>query len=119
MKELFGFINTSDKIIRLLIENIGYHLKYFDVYDNKTGKYHRIDDISTSFKQIYDRMKVRGNLVQLMKRFVSLTMPMSYKIKRYNVPWNFNLIYKVINKNNIEKKITTIQSIFDYNCFRN
>ena len=118
LKGIFGFINTSDKIIRLLIENIGYHLKYLDAYD-KTGKYHRIEDIFASFKQIYDRMKLRGNFVLLMKRFVSLVVPVSYRLESSNVEWNFNSIYKEINKNNIEGRITTIQSIFDSNSFRN
>ena len=54
-------------------------------------------------KQIYDIMKLKGNFVQLFARFISLTIPLSYRVKSSDIE---------INKDNINENAVIPSSIY-------
>ena len=80
----------------------------------------RIDDddyseLFMNMKQFCNLLKSKENFFQLVKRFISLSMPLYYKIKKLKL--QFNSFNRVINKNNVNS--TSISSLFYYNDFRN
>ena len=54
-------------------------------------------------KQIYDIKNLKGNFVQLFARFISLTIPLSYRVKSS---------YIEINKDNINENAVIPSSIY-------
>ena len=111
INEIFGQISINDMNIQHLIENILYCLKYLEECD-ENGIYHDFGEFSTYLKQIYDIMKLKGNFVQLFARFISLIMPLSYRVKSSDIELNFNSIYTEINKYNINKNAVIPSSIY-------
>ncbi len=114
-KEIFGPICVNDMNIQQLIENVLYCLHYLEEWD-ENDIYHDLGKLSTYLKQIYDIMKLRGNFVQLFVRFISLIMPLSYRVKSSVIELNSNSIYTEINKNNINENVVIPSSIF-FNIF--
>ena len=111
INEIFGRISINDMNIQHLIESILYFVKYLEDYD-ENGIYHDFGVLSTYLKQIYDIMKLKGNFVQLFARFISLIMPLSYRVKSSDIVLNFNLIYTEINKDNINENVVIPSSIY-------
>ena len=110
INEIFGRISINDMNIQHLIENILYCLKYLEEWDN--GIYHDFGELSPYLKQIYDIMKLKGNFVQLFTKFISLIMPLSYRVKSSDIKLNFNSIYTEINKFNINENAVIPSSIY-------
>ena len=110
LNKLFDSINVNDRNIQHQIENIVFSLKRInEKYD---------DDYSELFmnmKQFYNLCKSKEDFVQLVKRFISLSMPLYYKIKDLDL--QFNSFNRVINKDNVNT--TSISSLIHYNDFRN
>ena len=111
INEIFGQISINDMNIQHLIENILYCLKYLEERD-KNDIYHDLGVLSPYLKQIYDIMKLKGNFVQLFARFISLIMPLSYRVKSSDIELNFNSIYTEINKDNINENAVIPSSIY-------
>ena len=57
-------------------------------------------------------MKLKGNFVQLFARFISLAMPLSYRVKSSDIELKFDSIYTEINKDNINKNVVIPSSIY-------
>ena len=111
MNEIFGQISINDMNIQHLIEIILYCLKYLEEWD-KNDIYHDFGELSTYLKQIYDIKKLKGNFVQLFTKFISLIMPLSYRVKSSDIELNFNSIYIEINKDNINENVFITSSIY-------
>ena len=111
INEIFGQISINDMNIQHLIESIIYCLKCLEEWD-KNDIYHDFGELSPYLKQIYDIMKLKGNFVQLFSRFISLIMPLSYRVKSSDIELNFNSIYTEINKDNINKNAVIPSSIY-------
>ena len=94
-----------------LIESILYCLKYLEEWD-ENDIYHDFRVLSLYLKQIYDIKKLKGNFVQLFARFISLTMPLSYRVTSSDIELNFNSIYTEINKDNINENAVIPSSIY-------
>ena len=111
INEIFGQISTNDMNIQHLIENILYCLKHLEKFD-KNDIYHDFGELSTYLKQIYDIKKLKGNFVQLFTKFISLIMPLSYRVKSSDIKLNSNSIYTEINKDNINENAVIPSSIY-------
>ena len=107
LNKLFGSINVNDRNIQHQIENIMSSLKRIE-YDDYS-------ELFMNMKQLCNLLKSKENFVQLVKRFISLSMPLSYKIKDLDL--QFNSFNRVINKDNVNT--TSISSLIHYNEFRN
>ena len=114
MNEIFGPVSINDMNTQKLIENVLYCLKFLEEWNN--GIYHDLGKLSPYLKQIYDIMKLRGNFVQLFVRFISLIMPLSYRVKSSVIELNSNSIFTEINKNNINENVVIPSSIY-FNIF--
>ena len=111
LNEIFGQISIDDMNIQHLIENILYCLKHLEDYD-ENDNYHDLGELSPYLKQIYDIKKLKGNFVQLFAKFISLIMPLSYRVKRSDIELNFNSIYTEINKDSINENAVIPSSIY-------
>ena len=111
INEIFGQISINDKNMQHLIEIILHCLKYLEDYDDYYI-YHGLGELSTYLKQIYDIMELKGNFVQLFTKFISLIMPLSYRVKSSDIELNFNSIYTEINKDNINENAVIPSSIY-------
>ena len=56
-------------------------------------------------------MKLKGNFAQLFTKFISLIMPLSYRVKSSDIELNSNSIYTEINKDNINENAVIPSSI--------
>ena len=111
INEIFGQISIDDMNIQHLIENILYCLKHLEDYD-ENGIYHGLGELSTYLKHIYDIKKLKGNFVQLFTKFISLIMPLSYRVTSSDIELNSNSIYTEINKDNINENAVIPSSIY-------
>ena len=111
INEIFGQISINDMNIQHLIESILYCLKYLEEWD-KNDIYHDFGVLSPYLKQIYDIKKLKGNFVQLFSRFISLIMPLSYRVKSSDIKLKFNSIYTEINKDSINENAVIPSSIY-------
>ena len=107
LNKLFCSINVSDRNIQHQIENIMSSLSR--TYDDDYS------EVFMNMKQLYNLLKSKENFFQLVKRFISLSMPLYYKIKKLDL--QFNSFNSVINKDNVNT--TSISSLIHYNDFRN
>ena len=111
INEIFGQVSINDMNMQHLIESILYCLKYLEDWD-KNNIYHDLGELSPYLKQIYDIMKLKGNFVQLFTKFISLIMPLSYRVTSSDIELNSNSIYTEINKDNINKNAVIPSSIY-------
>ena len=107
LNKLFGSINVNDRNIQRQIANIMSSLKRINNDD--------YSEVFMNMKQFCNLLKSKENFFQLIKRFISLIMPLSYKIKDLDL--QFNSFNRVINKDNVNT--TSISSLIHYNDFRN
>ena len=110
LNKLFGSINVSNRNIQHQIENI--MSSYKRINENYDDDY---SELFMNMKQFCNLLNSKENFVQLIKRFISLSMPLSYKIK--DLDFQFNSFNRVINKDNVNT--TSISSLIHYNDFRN
>ena len=103
INEIFGQVSINDMNMQHLIESILYCLKYLEGRD--------FGELSPYLKQIYDIKKLKGNFVQLFAPFISLIMPLSYRLKSSDIELNSNSIYTEINKYNINGNAVIPSSI--------
>ena len=109
LNKLFCSINVNDIDIQHRIENIMSSLKRIDDNDDDYS------EVFMNMKQLCILLKSKENFNQLVKRFISLIIPLSYKIRYLDLQLNsFN---RVINKANVNA--TSISSLIHYNDFRN
>ena len=107
LNKLFCSINVNNRNIQHQIANIMSSLKSINNDD--------YSEVFINMKQFYNLLKSKENFVQLVKRFISLIMPLYYKIKDLDL--QFNSFNSVINKDNVNT--TSISSLINYNDFRN
>ena len=77
LNKLFDSINVNDRNIQHQIENILSSLKRIEYNDDYSK-------VFMNMKQFYNLLKSKEDFVQLVKRFISLSMPLYYKIKELN-----------------------------------
>ena len=109
LTKLFVSINVKDINIQHQIENIMFSLK------NITDEDIIHSELIINMKQFCNIIESKENFVQLVTRFISLIMPLCFKIKDLDL--QYNTFTKVINKDNLI--ITSIPSSIHFNDFRN
>ncbi len=93
LSKLFGSINVNDINIQQQIENIMNSLKNFN--ENLID----FSKLLTNLKQLYNLINPKIDFVQIVKRFISLIMSLSYRIKDLDL--QFNSFNKEINEDDL------------------
>ena len=104
IEEVFGPLNIKDdNNIRQLIANIIYYMN--------SSRLEYLQNLLPCMTQIYDILKPKEDFGQLIKLFLPLIIPLKSKIRCLNYNFQFNKFYKKITNENIDEKVSKINSI--------
>ena len=104
IEEVFSPLNIKDdNNIRQLITNV--------IYLMNSYSYEQLLDLVPCMKQIYEILKPKEDFGKLIKQFLPLIVPLKSKIRCLKYDFQFYQLYKEITKENINEKVSEINSI--------